>query len=150
MQVKGIRLLPALIFTAGIMSAAAGSASDGEAARPCVTVTSLAHTSQSWDGGQYTHYPSGVPLIDVQRVHIPAHTMLPWHTHAVVNAVYLLSGSLTVEKRNGEGKRTFRAGEVITDAVDTVHHGFTTDEPVEMIVFFAGVEGLPLRTLIQN
>ncbi|TKC92342.1 hypothetical protein FAZ69_01265 [Trinickia terrae] len=80
------------IFVAGILLAEGGTASDVQAAVPGVTVTPLAHTTHSWDGGQYTHYPQGVPLVDVQRVYIPAHTVPPWHTHAVVNAVYLLSG----------------------------------------------------------
>ena len=146
----GIPLSRRAIFAAGILSAFGGAASDAGAEEQRVIVTSLAHTSHSWDGGAYTHYPSGAPLIDVQRVFIPAHTVLPWHTHAIVNAVYLLSGSLTVEKRNGEGSRTFKAGEVIADTVDTVHRGFTTEEPAEMIVFFAGAQGLPLRTLVKE
>jgi quercetin dioxygenase-like cupin family protein len=154
MKKSMIRLALSLMLAAGVMTAGAVRADEpavqGAQGDRGVEVTPLIHTTHSWDGGAYTHYPPGVPLVDVQRVYIPAHTVLPWHSHAVVNAVYLLSGSLTVEKKNGEGRTTFKAGQVIADAVDTVHHGFTTDEPAEMIVFFAGVEGLPLRTLEKN
>ncbi len=125
-------------------------ASGAQASEEGVTVMPLAHTSQSWDGAYYTHYPEGTPLIDVQHVRIPAHTTLPWHSHGVVNAVYLLSGRLTVEKKNGESRTTFTAGQVIADTVGTIHHGYTTDEPAEMVVFFAGAKGQPLRTLEQN
>lgn len=149
MNRKSIRLLIALTFAVGLLPATSSMAGD-VASTSQVVVTSLAHTTHAWDGSQYTHYPQGIPQIDVQRVYIPAHTTLPWHTHAIVNAVYLLSGSLTVEKRNGEGRRTFKAGSVIADVVDVVHHGFTTDEPAEMIVFFAAAQGLPLRTLVKN
>ncbi|MCA8060759.1 cupin domain-containing protein [Burkholderia sp. AU31624] len=125
-------------------------ASGARASEGGVEVTSLAHTSQSWDGADYTRYPEGTPLLDVQYVRIPAHTMLPWHSHGVVNAVYLLSGRLTVEKKNGESRTTFTSGQVIADTVGTIHHGYTTDEPAEMVVFFAGAKGQPLRTLEAN
>ncbi|MFP3801623.1 cupin domain-containing protein [Paraburkholderia sp. SIMBA_027] len=140
------RLL-ALTFAATLAGILCGICEHANAADDDVVVTPLIHTSRSWDGAIYQAWPQGTPLIDVQRVHVPAHTILPWHSHGVVNAVYLLSGSLTVEKRNGESRTTFKAGQVIADTVGTVHHGYTTDEPAEMIVFFSGAEGLPLRTL---
>jgi hypothetical protein len=32
----------------------------------------------------------------------------------------------------------------LAETLETTHRGFTTDEPVELIVFYAGQSGLPL------
>jgi hypothetical protein len=32
----------------------------------------------------------------------------------------------------------------VAETVQTTHRGFTTDEPVELIVFYAGQVGVPL------
>jgi hypothetical protein len=43
------------------------------------------------------------------------------------------------------GERTIlQAGQAVAETVQTTHRGFTTDEPVELIVFYAGQVGLPL------
>jgi hypothetical protein len=35
-------------------------------------------------------------------------------------------------------------GPALGETVQTAHRGFTTDEPAELIVFYAGQPGLPL------
>ena len=37
-----------------------------------------------------------------------------------------------------------QAGQAVAETVQATHRGFATDEPVELIVFYAGQVGLPL------
>ena len=59
------------------------------------------------------------------------------------NAAYIVSGEVTVETQDGV-KRRFVAGEVIPETVDTVHRGTAGGEPAVLLVFYAGVKGMPL------
>jgi len=56
---------------------------------------------------------------------------------------YVLSGELTVEKKDGT-KKHFAAGEVVVETVGTVHRGVTDSRPATLIVFYPGTVGLPL------
>ncbi len=108
-----------------------------------VSNTTLLKTTSSWDGTPYKHYPAGQPQISVLKITIPAHTVLKWHTHPMPISAYILSGSLTVEKRDGT-RRHFVAGEAMAEVMGVVHRGFTGDKPAVLIVFYAGSQGLPL------
>ena len=59
------------------------------------------------------------------------------------NAGYILSGDLTIEKKDGT-KRHFVAGQAVTETVDSVHRGITGPEPTTLIVFYAGAVGKAL------
>jgi hypothetical protein len=37
-----------------------------------------------------------------------------------------------------------QAGEVLPETVETIHRGFITESPVELLVFYAGDAGMPL------
>jgi hypothetical protein len=39
---------------------------------------------------------------------------------------------------------TFSAGQALAESVATVHRGYTTNQPVDLVVFYAGAMGLPL------
>lgn len=78
------------------------------------------------------------------KMRFEAHTTLPWHTHPMPNAAYIISGSLTIEDKETGETHVIKAGEAFNESVDDVHRGYTTDEPVEVIVTYAGVEGQPL------
>jgi len=103
--------------------------------------TVLLKTEKSWDGVRYAAYPAGQPEITVLKFIIPAHTTIPWHTHPMPNAAYVVSGTLEVENADGSRHRTLKAGDVLPEMVHTVHHGKTGDQSVELIVFYAGVKG---------
>jgi hypothetical protein len=48
-------------------------------------------------------------------------------------------------KKNATGKRTIvHAGQALAETIQTTHRGFTTNEPVELVVFYAGQVGLPI------
>jgi quercetin dioxygenase-like cupin family protein len=114
------------------------------ASEPQIKVEQVLQTTQSWDGTPYTSYPTGQPQVTVLKITIPPNSALHWHRHPVISVAYVLSGHLTVEKRDTGERRILQAGQALAETVETTHRGFTTDEPVELIVFYAGQSGLPL------
>lgn len=112
--------------------------------QPAVQSETLLRSSSAWDGTPYTAYPAGRPEFSVLKITIPAHTQLKWHTHPMPNAAYVLSGELTLEKKEDGQKHLFTAGQVVAEMVDTLHRGVTGDSPVTLIVVYAGTKGMPL------
>jgi quercetin dioxygenase-like cupin family protein len=112
--------------------------------QPAIQSETLLRSSSSWDGEPYTAYPAGQPELSVLKITIPPHTQLKWHTHPMPNAGYILSGELTVERKEDGKTQHFTAGQVVAEMVDALHRGVTGDGPVTLIVFYAGVEGMPL------
>jgi quercetin dioxygenase-like cupin family protein len=109
-----------------------------------VTAETLLKTGASWDGTAYPRYPEGAPELTVLKITIPPRTELPWHTHPMPNAAYVVSGELTVEKRDGGPTKRLAAGDVLPEMVGAAHRGVTGESPVVLIVFYAGTNGMPL------
>jgi quercetin dioxygenase-like cupin family protein len=109
-----------------------------------VKVEQLLQTTHSWDGTPYTGYVSGQPEITILKIAIPPNTALDWHQHPMINAAYVLSGQITLEIKETGKRMVFHSGQALAECVNKVHRGFTTDQPVELIVFYAGAPGLPL------
>lgn len=109
-----------------------------------VAITRVVETTASWDGAPLPSYPRDTPQVTVLRATVPPHTVLPMHTHAVVNAGVILRGELTVVAESG-AERTFRAGEGIVELVGTRHYGENRgDGELELVMFYAGAAGMPL------
>lgn len=109
-----------------------------------VTVSQLAQTSYSWDGHNLPAYPQGIPEVTILRITIAPKTELPLHQHPVINAGLLLSGELTVVSKEQKVLH-LKAGDPIVEVVHTWHYGKNEgDVPAEIIVFYAGVQGLPI------
>jgi quercetin dioxygenase-like cupin family protein len=106
----------------------------------------LLQRTSSWNDVAYTAYPKGQPQLTTMRITIPAYSALPWHTHAIPNAAYIISGQLTVEERATGRKATYHAGEAFAESVGEVHRGFTGSAPAVIIVFYAGSPGVPLSS----
>ena len=106
----------------------------------------LLKADSSWDGMPYSSYPQGRPELTVVRLTIPPRTALPWHSHPMPNAAYVVTGQIVVEKQSDGLKRTLGAGQVLAEMVETPHRGVTGDEPVVLIVFYAGTPGMPLSS----
>jgi quercetin dioxygenase-like cupin family protein len=109
-----------------------------------VTVDVLARSASSWNGEILPSYSTGQPEVTILRISIPPHVQLPLHQHPVINAGVLLKGTLTVLTREG---RTLHlaAGDPIVEVVNTWHYGINEgDEPAEIIVFYAGIQGKPV------
>jgi quercetin dioxygenase-like cupin family protein len=114
-----------------------------------VKVEQLLQTAQSWDGVKYAAYPTGQPQVTLIKISIPPHTILDWHRHPMISVAYILSGTLTVEKRETGQRKTVHAGQALAETIQTVHRGYTQNEPVELIVFYAGRPGLPLSIKVK-
>lgn len=135
---------PLLLLFAGLLPCLSPIALAAEA----VKVETLLRTSHSWDGTPYQSYPGGQPEPTLVRFSIPAHTTLAWHTHAVVNVGYVLSGLLFVEKQNSADKLVLQAGDSLAELVGIPHRGYTTEQPVELLVFYANSQGVPLSSKV--
>ena len=135
--------VPLKLMTSILLLPALSSAAVAEDLQHPVQSETLIQTTSSWDGTAYKAYPSGQPQITVLKITIPAHTALKWHSHPMPNAGYILSGDLTIEKKDGT-KRHFVAGQAVTETVDSVHRGITGPEPTTLIVFYAGAVGKAL------
>jgi len=117
---------------------------DDGASQSAIELETLAQSTSAWDATPYTGYPEGQPLISVLRITIAPHTTLDWHSHPMPNAGYVLSGELTLEEERGGNRMHFVAGQAITETVNRVHRGTTSEAPAVLIVFYAGAPGLPL------
>lgn len=101
-------------------------------------------TGMSWNGKPYDRYPDGRPQLTVLRFSIPPHSALPWHTHPMPNAAYIISGAITLEERATGRTHTFVAGEAFGESVDDVHRGYTQDQAAEIVCTYAGVADMPV------
>ena len=111
----------------------------------------LLKRTASWNDVPYVAYPQGQPELKTVRITIPAHSSLPWHTHDMPNAAYLLSGHLTVEERDTGRTATYHAGEAFAESVHNVHRGVTDSEPAVVIVTYAGtIQSSPAATGSQH
>lgn len=137
------RLLSATIFL--LLIAGVAQAAPEQAVQTKVLVKSTA----AWNGRAYEKFSEGRPELTVTRVTIPAHTRLPWHAHPMPSVGYILSGHITVEDQATGRKKVFKAGEAIPEQVNAAHRGTTDDEPVVIIVTYAGTAGQPLSEPIR-
>ncbi len=111
---------------------------------PPVVVEVLTKTTKSWGGSLLPPYTDGQPEVTILRITIAPNAQVPWHKHPVINAAVMLTGELTVVME-GDKKTYLNAGDAIVEVVDQWHYGINEGaEPVELIVFYAGVAGVPL------
>ena len=104
----------------------------------------LVRGSVSWDGSAY-EYVKGKPEITVQKINIsPGDNTLSLsaHCHPFPLAAYVSKGSLRVVRLSGESS-DFQAGDAFIEVMDIWHKGIFTED-TELIVFYAGVEGVDL------
>ena len=111
-----------------------------------VSVDVLAKSTSSWNGATLPSYPTGQPEVTILKISIPPHVQLPLHQHPVINAGVLLQGELTVVTKEGKTLH-LKAGDPIVEVVNTWHYGINEgNEPAEIIVFYAGIQGQPIST----
>ncbi|MFC2148646.1 MAG: cupin domain-containing protein [Eudoraea sp.] len=112
-----------------------------------IEVITLVKTTESWNGVPLPKYLDGNPEITILKMIIPPKTKLPLHKHPEINAGVVLKGELTVISETND-TLYFKAGEPIVELVNTWHFGRNDGtEPVEIIVFYAGVKGTPITIL---
>ncbi len=112
-----------------------------------IEVVTLAETTKSWDGAELPKYLDGQPKVTILKITIPPKTDLAMHEHRVINAGILIKGELT-DTTEGNKVLHMKAGDPIVETVNTWHYGKNEgDEPAEIIVFYAGVEGVPITVM---
>jgi quercetin dioxygenase-like cupin family protein len=133
---------------AGLLASSLACFATAKDAASPIQVETLMQTTSAWDGTPYRSYPGGQPQITILKYTIAPQTTMKWHSHPMPNAGYILSGELTIEKKDGTAKH-FVAGQAITETVDSIHRGITGAEPLVLIVFYPGTPGLPISTSEQ-
>lgn len=104
----------------------------------------LLQAEQAWNGAAYTRYPAGRPQLTMIKLTVAPHSALPWHSHPVPNAGYILSGSLTVQERASGKSITLQAGQAFAKMVQDIHRGMNNgDVPAVILITYAGAQGVP-------
>ena len=123
----------------GCDAAVLPQATDGEAES-----VELLRTCQSWDGADLPDYPQGQPELVAIKYIIPPGKKLNWHHHLVMNHGVLVHCELTIIALDGRIK-VVRAGDVVVEMVDTIHHGENRGtEPVVLYMFYLSQKDKPL------
>ncbi|OHU84409.1 MULTISPECIES: cupin domain-containing protein [Pseudoalteromonas] len=133
-----------VVATAMLASGVVGAESSTPEQGKEVSFSVVAKSTQSWDGSQLPQYPKGQPEVTILKVVIPAGATVVQHKHPMINAGVMLKGKLTVTSEDGKVLH-LGPGDPIIELVNTWHEGKNEgDEPVEILVFYAGVKGMPL------
>lgn len=106
-----------------------------------IEFATLLETTTGWNGDTLPEYSKGQPKITILKVIIPPYSKLDVHKHSVINAAVVLDGELIVVTETQDTLRA-KAGDAFEELVNTWHYGINeTNKPVELIVFYAGIEG---------
>ena len=104
----------------------------------------LLRTSESWNEVELPDYPQGRPELVAVKYIIPPGKKLGWHHHVAMNHGVLVQGELTIIAQDGKTK-VMRAGEVVVEMVDAIHHGENRGtEPVVLYMFYLSQKDMPL------
>jgi quercetin dioxygenase-like cupin family protein len=83
-------------------------------------------------------YPTGNANITAAIVTIPPGGQTGWHSHEVPLFAYVLEGELTVDYGT-KGKKTYRAGDSVLEAVNWTHNGTNTGAvPMKLLAVYMG------------
>jgi quercetin dioxygenase-like cupin family protein len=94
-------------------------------------------------------YPDGKPNVTAAMVTIPAGGETGWHEHEVPLFAYVLEGELTVDYGTN-GKKTYRAGESVLEAVGWPHNGTNTGTvPMKLIAVYMGADNAANTVKVQ-
>jgi quercetin dioxygenase-like cupin family protein len=86
-------------------------------------------------------YPAGDANVTAAIVTIPPGGETGWHHHEVPLFAYVLEGELTVDYGE-KGKRTYRAGDSVLEAVNWPHNGTNTGTvPMKLLAIYMGGGG---------
>ena len=134
------RNLPTVV-TGTLAFALLREATAGENRQRAVLSETLLRTGSSWDDEPYKQ-----PELTILKITLAPHTELEWHSHPMPSATYIAAGDLTVERKKDGKKQRFAAGQAVSETVDTLHRGMAGNEPVVLIVFYAGSRGVPFTS----
>jgi quercetin dioxygenase-like cupin family protein len=109
----------------GICLSAQESHADGSGAKPAHTHTGTGTILSTSDTvvGEAIRYPTNAPArVTAVEITLQPGEQTGWHTHPVPLFGYVLEGELTVDY-GAKGKRTFRRGDALVEAMNEVHNG---------------------------
>lgn len=108
-----------------------------------VTVKILKKTTQTSNGQKISYPLTDRAEVTVMSVELAPGAETGWHTHPLPVYAYVVSGNLSVELEDGR-QLSFGAGEAIIEVVKALHNGKNRGtEPIKLVVFYLGVEGIP-------
>lgn len=119
-------------------------ACNNEGADSEVISVELLRTCQSWNEVDLPDYPLGKPELVAVKYVIPPGKKLGWHHHIAMNHGVLVQGELTIIAQDGK-TMVMRAGEVVVEMVDAIHHGENRGtEPVVLYMFYLSQKDMEL------
>ena len=136
-----------IVLTSSLLLPLLAKSEDGHSESQGVKIEELANSTKMWGGNWLPMYPSGQPKIKVLRIQVPSGVTLPWHDHPVINAAFILQGTLELKLKDGT-KKIYTMGDALIEVVNTIHTGTalgTTD--VDLVVFYAGDKAMPTTRL---
>jgi quercetin dioxygenase-like cupin family protein len=104
-------------------------------------IKELLKTPTTWNGGSFT-YPKGKAEVTIINIKLAEGKSAPMHCHPIPTAGYILEGKIEVTLKSGESQ-IFKKGDAVMEVSHTIHNGKAIDGPVELLVFYAGAEGIP-------
>jgi len=145
------RILKAVLFAATGFMLGAGvmfwGADRGDALEE---VNTLLVTSETILGQPFS-YPAQKPAkVTAAIVTMPPGGKTGWHEHPVPLFAYILEGEVTVDYGT-HGKRIYRKGDSLMEAIDTAHDGYNTGQGVvRILAVFMGAEGVTNTTKVPS
>ena len=115
-----------------------------------VLVNTLLKSTTQRNGELLPKYPRSYSEITILKITIPPNTVLPPHTHPVINSEVIIKGILEITDKDWT-KQIFKKDEAFNEVVNIIHSAKVIGEtPVEVIVFYAGTKKLPLTIFTKN
>ena len=125
-------------FATCVLCAATGFAATGAKAQNApggMKRTIIARTDGPMDGYESVNV----------RVDLDAGTLIPRHTHPGIDSSYVVEGALELSV-DGQGTRTFKAGDGFQVPTRVPHGGKTGDKPTTVAVTYVVEKGKPLAS----
>jgi quercetin dioxygenase-like cupin family protein len=130
--------LVAIVFAAALGSAGRISAED-----TAISSTPLLSTGTTILGEPLRYPTSGPAHVTAAIITLPPGAKTVLHRHGVPLFGYILEGEITVDYGD-RGKRTYRAGQAIMEAMDVPHFGADVGSaPARILTVYMGAEGAP-------
>jgi quercetin dioxygenase-like cupin family protein len=117
-----------------------GAEENAPAAPPSIPLLSTSTTVI----GETLHYPTNGPAhVTAAIVTLPPGGRTVLHKHGVPPFAYVLEGEITVDYGD-RGKRTYRQGDALMEAMDAAHFGADAGpQPVRILTVYMGADGAP-------
>jgi quercetin dioxygenase-like cupin family protein len=132
-----------LALTVPAWSAELAAAAAPSEARPAPLTQRVLLSSATTVTGQPFHYPQGAAHVTAVEITLAPGQETGWHTHPVPMFGYILAGELTVDY-GPLGKRVYRAGDALVEAIDEAHNGRNSGQvPTRILAIVAGASGTP-------